>query len=325
MGSLGGISSPTPPNGLNISCIAVPSSLVGTGSSSRAARRMSRASCSMEWPFSAARMRNRLFNPSSRLRTVILATMQPPILLSREYRMIAVQSLWLSSLDCVGWGQIRCRAPRTAAKPGSFAAVHGFWCRMQEVAHLRSFFSLRGPCVPAASSTRTVIRSVMRTGNTAPPGGLACPGPWAGGTGPLCAVWARRTAAVPDLCRSAAGPSSRTPSGPRTMTTSTHGGRQVCGSGAKVGITAARSITGWRLPPCNPGPRASSIPPVADMPHVQPDHQLPEGFRALAGGHVGRQGRGAEEPCLALPALDPKPDEGHQVAAAGTVAVPQRG
>lgn len=119
--------------------------------------------------------------------------------------------------------------------------------------------------------------------------------------------------------------SSRTPSGPRTMATSTHGGRQVCGLGAKVGITAACSVTGWRLPPCNPGPRASSIPPVADMPHVQPDHQLSEGFRALAGGHVGRQGRGAEEPCLALPALDPKPDEGHQVAATGTVAVPQRG
>lgn len=81
--------------------------------------------------------------------------------------------------------------------------------------------------------------------------------------------------------------SSRTPSGPRTMATSTHGGRQVCGLGAKVGITAARSVTGWRLPPCNPGPRASSIPPVADMPHVQPDHQLSEGFRALAGGPLG--------------------------------------
>ncbi len=67
------------------------------------------------------------------------------------------------------------------------------------------------------------------------------------------------------------------------------------------------------------------MPPVADMPHVQPGYQLPEGLRALAGGHFGRQGRGAEETGLALPALDPKLDEGHQVAAIGTVAVSQQG
>ncbi len=166
MGSLGGISSSTPPNGLNSSCIAVPSFLVGTGSSSRAARRMSRASCSMEWPFSAARMRSRLFNPSSRLRIVILATMQPPVLLSREYRMIAVQSVWLSGLLVLVESKSVVRILDLWQSPVYLHPAHGSWYRMQEVAHFRSFFSLRGSHVLAASSTRTVFRSVMRTGHT---------------------------------------------------------------------------------------------------------------------------------------------------------------
>ena len=74
MGSRGGIGRSTPPNGLKSSCIAVPRFRVGTSSSSRAARRMSRASCSMDRPCSAARIRNRRFRLSSRLRTVMLAT-----------------------------------------------------------------------------------------------------------------------------------------------------------------------------------------------------------------------------------------------------------
>ena len=79
MGSLGGVSNSTPPKGLNSSCIAVPRFLVGAASSSRAARRMSRASCSIERPFSAARIRSRRFRPSSRLRTVMLAKIAPPV------------------------------------------------------------------------------------------------------------------------------------------------------------------------------------------------------------------------------------------------------
>ena len=90
--SLGGISNSTPPNGLNSSCIAVPSSLFGAASSSRAARRMSRASCSMERPFSAARMRSRRFSPSSKLRTVILAKVAPHCSCLQYFTTMAMQS-----------------------------------------------------------------------------------------------------------------------------------------------------------------------------------------------------------------------------------------
>lgn len=90
-GSLGGISSSTPPNGLNSSCIAVPRFLVGTASSPSAVRRISRTSCSMECPFSAARIHSRLFRPSSKLRTMILTIMQRPLELSRQYYVVALQ------------------------------------------------------------------------------------------------------------------------------------------------------------------------------------------------------------------------------------------
>lgn len=99
MGSLDGISSSTPPNGLNRSCIAVPSFLVGTTSSSRAVCRMARASCSMERPFSAARMHSRLCKSSSRLRIVRLVTTKPSNSIAREYCMIKQQSLWLPGLN----------------------------------------------------------------------------------------------------------------------------------------------------------------------------------------------------------------------------------
>ena len=94
MDCLGGTSGSTPPNGLNRLCIAVPRLLFGAASSSRAARRMSRASCSMERPFSAARMRSRRFSSSSRLRTVMLAKCPPPCFYMQDYTTIAMQSLF---------------------------------------------------------------------------------------------------------------------------------------------------------------------------------------------------------------------------------------
>ena len=48
--------------------------------------------CSMERPFSAARMRSRRFSPSSRLRTVILAKVAPPCFNVQDYTTIAMQS-----------------------------------------------------------------------------------------------------------------------------------------------------------------------------------------------------------------------------------------
>ena len=82
MGSRGGIANPTSPKGWNNRLIAVPKFLTGAGSCSRAARRMSLASCSMERPFSAALIRSRRFNSSSRWRTVMLAMESTPL---REY------------------------------------------------------------------------------------------------------------------------------------------------------------------------------------------------------------------------------------------------
>ena len=73
IGSLEGISSSTPAKGLNSSWRAVPRFLAGGASSSSADRKMSRASCSIDRPFSAARMRSRRFSPSARLRIVMLA------------------------------------------------------------------------------------------------------------------------------------------------------------------------------------------------------------------------------------------------------------
>lgn len=117
MGSLDGISSSTPPNGLNRSCIAVPSFLVGTTSSSRDVCRMARASCSMERPFSAARMHSRLCNSSSRLRIVRLVTTKPLNSIAREYCMITQQSLWLPGLNVERPGAFKSVVPGTDADP----------------------------------------------------------------------------------------------------------------------------------------------------------------------------------------------------------------
>ncbi len=165
MGSLGGISSSTPPNGLNRSCIAVPSSLVGTTSSSKAACRMARASCSMERPFSTARMRSFLFSPSSRLRTVMLATMTSPNVVvtsvSLDCTAIPVAALFGLSWFC----RTRHRDPQSPWQ----SPVHLHQSMALGVGYRRfhtfvSFFSLRGP-----GPTRTCSRRL--------PTGWQCPLP----------------------------------------------------------------------------------------------------------------------------------------------------
>ena len=61
--------------------------------------------------------------------------------------------------------------------------------------------------------------------------------------------------------------------------------------------------------------------PQADAVHIQSGHPLSEGRRPLVGGHAGRQGRGAGEAGLVLPALDAEPAEEDQVTGTGTAAV----
>ena len=127
--------------------------------------------------------------------------------------------------------------------------------------------------------------------------------------------------------RSDAGP--RSPLGPRTtarltppmdsQVSSTSTQSFACGSGARPG--GPDPATAWR-PPRGPAgqPHHRTVgqgTPQTDTVHVQVGHQLPEGLRPLAGGHVGRQGRGAAQTGLALPALDAQAAEDDQVAGIG--------
>ncbi len=65
------------------------------------------------------------------------------------------------------------------------------------------------------------------------------------------------------------------------------------------GPPPARPATGWRRSPCSPAGQEAGQAPETDTVHVQVGHQLPEGLWPLAGGHVGRQGRGAS-PALSV-------------------------
>ena len=92
MGPRGGRSSSTPPRGANRARMALARSFPLEGSWSSAALKIALASCSIDLPFSAARMRRRRFSPSSKLRTVILSKTVPPSALSFHCNMIALQS-----------------------------------------------------------------------------------------------------------------------------------------------------------------------------------------------------------------------------------------
>ena len=72
----------SPLKGLKSSYSAVPNPFAGTGFCSTASAKITRASSSIERPLPAARMRRRVFTPSSRLRIVMLAKVAPPTPLS---------------------------------------------------------------------------------------------------------------------------------------------------------------------------------------------------------------------------------------------------
>ena len=92
MGPRGGISSSTPPRGANRARMALARSFPLEVSSSSAALKIALASCSIDLPLSAARMRKRRIRPLSKLRTVILAKTVPPSAAPRYSNLPALQS-----------------------------------------------------------------------------------------------------------------------------------------------------------------------------------------------------------------------------------------
>ena len=98
----------------------------------------------------------------------------------------------------------------------------------------------------------------------------------------------------------------------------------------RVGHPAGRHRL--HVPPQGGGPRPAARQgretgqtPQTGAVHVQVGHRLPEGLRSLAGGDVGRQGRGAAQTGLALPALDAQASQHDQMAGMGAVAPPGTG
>lgn len=99
MGPRGGIFRSTPPKGANILRIALPRFSGWASACANADCSSSRASCSMEWPLRAARIRSRRLVPSGSFRMVMLAIAINDITVINDCSREVAASFQLNSFD----------------------------------------------------------------------------------------------------------------------------------------------------------------------------------------------------------------------------------